>query len=192
MTPTCAGCQQKIEGNAAGFAHVTPYGPLAFSLVFAYELCPVCWAKANSGDEPTENAVMQRVNAFHMTSPPPRKKRLPAYARELAAARRRGLVPKRQGLGHIVVAFEWRPECAPDYPVVVVPEDADPLDDLDWHFAAGLDVFVMHRTCDRPKLERLVKALHREKSASICSFDMDMAAARQPGGYLDWRPNHAT
>lgn len=186
----CASCHHEIEGNAVGFGCVTPLSPLAFSLIFRYALCPACWTKGNSGDEATENAVVKAVNDYHMGKQPARKKRLPAYARELAAARRRGLVPKRQDLGHLVVAFEWRQECAPDYPVVVIPEDADPLDDLDWHFAAGLDVFIMHRPCDRLKLVRLVKALHREKAASIKSFDMDMVSARQAGAYLSWRPNH--
>jgi hypothetical protein len=133
---------------------------------------------------------MKAVNDYHMAEPPPPKKRLPAYARELAAARRRGLVPKRQDLAHIVISFEWR-KCADDYPVVVIHKDADPLDDLDWHFAAGLDVFVMHRTVDRERLVRLVKALHLAKAASTKTFDMDMVSAHQDGGYLNWRPSHA-
>lgn len=187
----CASCHQKIEGEPAGFACVTPYGPLAFELVFGHPLCPVCWEKGNSGDEATENAVVKAVNDYHMAEPPPPKKRLPAYARELTAARRRGLVPKRLDLGHMVITFEWRQECAPDYPVVVIPEDADPLHQLDWHFCAGLDVFIMHRTSDRERLLRLVRALHQAKTASIASFDMDLASSRMDGVHLNWRPNHA-
>lgn len=189
----CASCHQEIDGKtkAAGFAYITPFGPLAGKLVFGYELCPVCWAKGNSGNEVEENAVVKAVNDYHMAEPPPPKKRLPAYARELAAARSRGLVPKRLDLGHLVITFEWRTECAPDYPVVVIPEDADPLYQLDWHFAAGLDVFIMHRTSDRERLLRLVRALHQAKTASIKSFDMDLASSRMDGVHLNWRPNHA-
>lgn len=188
----CASCHQEIEGKPAGFAYVTPFGPQAFALIFGYELCPACWARGKSGNEADETSVAKAVNAFHMTPPPPPKKRLPAYARELAAARHRGLVPKRQGLGHVVVTFEWRQECAPDYPVVVIPEDADPLYQLDWHFTAGLDVFIMHRTTDRERLLRLIRALHQAKAASIKSFDINMVSAREDGGYLNWRPQHAS
>jgi len=187
----CASCHQEIEGKPAGFVNITPFGPLTGLLVFSYGVCPACWKKANSGNEDDENAVVKAVNDYHMAEPPPPKKRLPAYARELSAARRRGLIPKRQELGHLVVTFEWRQECAPDYPVVVIPEDADPLYQLDWHFAAGLDVFIMHRTSDRERLLRLVRALHQAKATSIASFDMDLASSRMDGVHLNWRPNHA-
>lgn len=187
----CASCHHEIDGNAAGFVNITPFGPLTGLLVFSYGVCPACWEKVNSGKEADENEVIKTVNKYHMTPLPEPKKRLPAYARELSAARHRGLVPKRQYLGHLVVVFEWRQECAPDYHVVVIPEDTDPLYQLDWHFAAGLDVFIMHRTSDRERLLRLVRALHQAKSASIKSFDMDMVSAREDGGYLNWRPNHA-
>lgn len=190
-TKICASCHYEIEGKVGGYAHITPMNHLAGSLFFSYALCPECWTKGNSGDEATENAVVKAVNDYHMAEPPPPKKRLPAYARELAAARRRGLVPKRLDLGHLVITFEWRQECAPDYPVVVIPEDADPLYQLDWHFAAGLDVFIMHRTSDRERLLRLVRALHQAKTASIKSFDMDLASSRMDGVHLNWRPNHA-
>lgn len=187
----CASCHQEIEGKPAGFAYITPFGPLTGALIFGYALCPACWTKANSENEAEANAIIKAVNDFHTATPPPPKKRLPAYARELAAARRRGLVPKRQDLGHLVITFEWRQECAPDYPVVVIPEDADPLYQLDWHFTAGLDVFVMHRTSDRERLLRLVRALHQAKAASIKTFDMDMVSAREKGSYLNWRPHAA-
>ncbi len=140
-----------------------------------------------------ETIVLEDGRLVGLNSPeaaaPPLKKRLPAYARPLADARRRGLVPKRHSLGHIVVTFEWRPDCAPDFPVVVVPPEYDP-DALDWHFVAGLEIFVMHRTVDRLKVERLVKALHNAKATAIKSFDMDMATAGQDGGYLNWSTNN--
>lgn len=187
----CASCHQEIEGKPAGYVNITPFGPLTGLLVFSYGVCHACWKKVNSGIETDENEVIKSVNKYHMAPLPEPKKRLPAYARELAAARRRGLVPKRQGLGHLVITFEWRQDCAPDYPVVVIPEDADPFYQLDWHFTAGLDVFIMHRTTDRARLVRLIRALHQAKAASIKTFDMDIVSAREKGGYLNWRPQHA-
>jgi hypothetical protein len=117
------------------------------------------------------------------------KKRLPAFAREIAAARHRGLVPKRHH-AHVTVNFDWRDNCAPGA-VVTIPKDADPMTDLDWHFVAGLDVFVMHGIHERPRLLRLVQALHAARAASIKTFDVDGVSAGQPGSYLNWNPNAA-
>lgn len=121
------------------------------------------------------------------TPPPAPRKRLPAYAREIAAARRRGLVPKREH-AHVTINFDWRQDCAPGA-VVTLPRDVDPLLDIDWQFAAGLDVFVLHGARERPSLLRLVQALHAAGAASIKTFDHAGVHAGRPGSFLHWIPN---
>jgi hypothetical protein len=202
----CACCRQELEGEPAGYGYVTPAdGPLSGLLLYGYPLCPHCWTK---GQGTEAEAVIQAVNRFHLGDVTPSlggfplreivapavpepvaatKKRLPAYAREIAAARRRGLVPKREH-AHITVTFDWRQDCAPGA-VVHLPRDADPATDIDWQFVAGLDVFVMHADKDRPRLLRLVQALHAARALSIQTFDMDGVNAGRPGSYLNWTPN---
>lgn len=101
-----------------------------------------------------------------------RRLALPPYARELADARARNMVPRRQDLGHVVVALEWRREIARDYPVVVLPEKTDPFS-FDWRFVAGLDVFVPHSAKDRHRAYRLMEALFAARAAHVELFDMD-------------------
>lgn len=197
VSTTCACCRCSFVDEPSGYAHITPgIEPLAGALFFSYGLCVHCWNRGQSNDDEARY-VVESVNRYHMEEqekPPtkkPKKKRLPAYAQELAQARRRGQAPKRQALGHFVINFDWRQECAPGYPVVTVPGNTDPLDEIDWSFAAGLDALVMHVPSDRFKLTRLVKALHRAGVATIKSFDMQLASSGKKGAYLNWRPNEA-
>lgn len=69
----------------------------------------------------------------------------PAYGKDLAMARRRGMVPKLQG-GFLGVALGWEVhEAAPEaMPRVVVPEDR-PMSGYQFGFLAGLPLWVFYR-----------------------------------------------
>lgn len=77
---------------------------------------------------------------------------LPAYARELADARRRGLTLRNPTVS--VVLHGLRRPCVGWG--VTVPDDRDPVA-LDWGFVRRLDVIVFRRVGDSP--ERLAAAI---------------------------------
>jgi len=110
-------------------------------------------------------------------------KKLPPYAKAINDARRNGMVPVRGCMGHIAIGFEWRRDIAPDFPVVVVPPGRDPSE-FEWRFAAGLDVFIMHRDRDIPHLHALCSALFAAKARDAQTFNMDRVCRGEPRGWL--------
>lgn len=74
------------------------------------------------------------------------RRRLPAYSRDLAQARRNGLVPD---VGFILVALDWElgQQCDEALVRIVVPPDRLP-GETDFGFLAGLSVIVAHRDTD--------------------------------------------
>lgn len=122
-------------------------------------------------------------------------KKLPPYAKAIHDVRRKGQVPARGCLGHIAIGFEWRRNIVPDFPVVVVPPQSVP-DQYSWRFVAGLDVFIMHRDQDIPRLQALCRELFAAKAHDVQTFNMDRASRRegrvwlrlkiQPGAAFPW------
>lgn len=110
-------------------------------------------------------------------------KKLPPYAKVIADARRKGLVPARGCMGHIAIGFEWRRNIVPDFPVVVVPPDRDPAE-FNWQFSAGLDVFIMHRDRDIPYLHALCCALFAAKAHDVQTFNIDRVCRHEPYAWL--------
>jgi hypothetical protein len=82
---------------------------------------------------------------------------LPAYARELADARRRGLTLRKP---LVSVALHWRSRPAIGYGVVV-PDDSDPRC-LDWSWCLRLDVIVLRQG---DATDRLMDALRAIEAA---------------------------
>lgn len=83
--------------------------------------------------------------------------RLPPYGREFAQARRKGLIPRRLGFGHIVVNLEWR-EPSAAHPFICIPPGSDPAS-FDLTFVAGLHVTVSHNDRQAHRVPALVDAL---------------------------------
>jgi hypothetical protein len=111
------------------------------------------------------------------------RKRLPPYAKAINDARRKGMIPARGGLGHIAIGFEWRHNIVPDFPVVVLPPEREP-GEFEWRFAAGLDIFIMHRDRDIPRLHALCCALFAAKAHDVQTFNMDKVCRGEPRAWL--------
>src|SRR5262245_48895526 len=79
-----------------------------------------------------------------MTASAHSRTRLPAFGRELANLRRRGLVPQAGSIRIAIDDWELRGSRA-DYGHVVVAADHDPAE-LDFSFLFGLDAWVIFRS----------------------------------------------
>jgi len=110
-------------------------------------------------------------------------KKLPPYAKAIADARRKGLVPARGDMGHIAIGFEWRRNIVPDFPVVVIPPGRDP-GEFNWQFVAGLDVFIMHRDRDIPSLHSLCAALFSASATDVQTFNIDRVCRGEKRAWL--------
>lgn len=91
--------------------------------------------------------------------------KLPPFARELADARRQGLVPELPE-GYFLVAFGWaiHRRIADDerWPRVVIPLDAA-IQDYDFRPLAGLDLLLLFELLDQdrvPEIEDCLLAIH--------------------------------
>ncbi len=84
--------------------------------------------------------------------------RLLAYAAELAAARRRGLVPRLLGLGHVSLVLGWNNHATGGLHRLVLPPDAD-LEDIDLSCLAGLHVLLTHTEAESARAAATVGAL---------------------------------
>ncbi len=85
-------------------------------------------------------------------------RRLPAYAAELAAARRRGLVPRRLGFGHVAVVLAWENRGTAGLHRTVFPPDT-PLAEFDLTCFAGLNVLLTHREAESARAAEAVERL---------------------------------
>jgi hypothetical protein len=86
------------------------------------------------------------------------QRRLPAYAAELAAARRRGLVPRQLGFGHVAVVVAWENRATAGLHRIVFPPDT-PIAELDLTCFAGLNVFMTHHEADSARAAEAVERL---------------------------------
>jgi hypothetical protein len=86
------------------------------------------------------------------------RRRLPAFAAELAAARRRGLVPRRLGFGHVAVVLNWDNRSTAGLRRIVLPPDVE-LAALDLGCLAGLHVLLTHTETESARAAAAVDAL---------------------------------
>lgn len=103
------------------------------------------------------------------------KKRLPAFAAELAAARRRGLVPRRLGYGHVGLVLNWNNHATAGLHRLVLPPDVE-LDAVDLGCLAGLHVLLSHTESESARAAATVGALlaagvHRVDAANLDAID---------------------
>jgi hypothetical protein len=99
------------------------------------------------------------------------RRRLPAYARELADARRQGLVPD---VGFIVVAMDWDLGGSMDGLVrVVVPPNHEPSK-MDFSFLAGLNVILVHRDTDRDRATAIADQLQAVRLGELAIINVDL------------------
>ncbi len=93
---------------------------------------------------------------------------LPAYARELADARRRGLTLRDptvsvalHGLRRPIIGYG-----------VCVPDDRDPAA-LDWAWRRGLDVIVFRRGEDKDRVRSAIQAIKRARPKRLLLIECD-------------------
>lgn len=96
-----------------------------------------------------------------------RASKVPAYAAQLASARRRGLTLRKP---LVSVALHWRERPAIGYGVVV-PDDADPAA-LDWSWARNLEVIVLRQGDSSSRLLTALRAIEAASPRRLLVLDM--------------------
>jgi hypothetical protein len=86
------------------------------------------------------------------------RRRLPAYAAELAKARRQGMAPRRLGFGHVAVVLGWENRATAGLHRTVFPPDT-PIAELDLACFAGLNVFMTHSEAESARAAEAVERL---------------------------------
>jgi|GEM_PF-4405904 len=103
---------------------------------------------------------------------PTTRRRLPAFAAELAAARRRGLVPRRLGCGHVAVVLNWNNRATAGLHRIVFPPDVE-LDALDLGCMAGLHVLLTHTETESARAAAAVDALLAAGASRVDAANLD-------------------
>jgi len=98
--------------------------------------------------------------------------RLPPYSADIVKARRLGHVPVPGVFGHVVVLPTWKAETTGAF--IVCPDDVH-ASVWDFFFLAGLDVSLLVRPIDEPRLVELVHALLAAEPRSLLVLDMAKA-----------------
>ncbi|MBM3272831.1 hypothetical protein FJY94_06235 [Candidatus Kaiserbacteria bacterium] len=86
------------------------------------------------------------------------RRRLPAFAAELAAARHRGLVPRHLGFGYVAVVLNWDNHATAGLHRIVLPPNVE-LATLDLGCLAGLHVLLTHTETESARAAAAVDAL---------------------------------
>lgn len=95
------------------------------------------------------------------------RKPLPAYATDLANARRKGLTLRNPTVS---VVLHWRRRPSIGYGVVV-PDAADPAA-LDWSWCRNLEVIVFRRSDAAARVVRTVAAIERARPRRLLVVDV--------------------
>lgn len=112
-------------------------------------------------------------------------RRLPAYARAIADARRRGLVPATPtGWVFVVIGWPMHRIVAEKHLRVVVELDADPHQ-LDFSFLAGLHVLIAHQPQDRAVALALGDAIWPWRPLTLTAAPVP---CEPPSMYHHWHP----
>lgn len=111
--------------------------------------------------------------------------KLPPYAKELAQARRQGMVPAVAS-GWFVVALGWGVHRRiPDqdrFPRVVLPMDVA-VQDYDLRPLAGLDLLLVYDRADAARVQEVAECLLAVKPRSLTSCPIDS----EGGDWYFWR-----
>jgi hypothetical protein len=100
------------------------------------------------------------------------RRRLPAYAADLAKARRRGMAPRRLGFGHVAVVLGWQNRASAGLHRIVFPPDA-PLAELDLACFAGLNVFMTHTEAESARAAEAVERLLAADARWVEAVNLD-------------------
>lgn len=115
------------------------------------------------------------IKPFHLKAPP--------YSKPITRARRFGFAPKHIGLGHVIIALEWRAEYLEICPHVVLPPDEDPQL-FDWSFCAGLDIcMVCTDAHSEYRQKKLARNLFAANIGSLKILNIDGLANRRDDAF---------
>ena len=106
-------------------------------------------------------------------------KRPPAYAKELADARRRGLRPREFGLGHVAVVLDWDNRASGGLHRLVFPRDVD-VRELDLSCLAGLRVLLTYREVDAERAAVAVDAILGAGAECVNAGNLDAFEREEP------------
>ncbi len=101
------------------------------------------------------------------------KKRPPAYAKELVAARKQGLVPARGGFGHIAVTLGWQDKRTGGLPRLVVPDDMA-VEEVDLTCLAGLSVLLTYTAEQAGRAIDMVQAMFDARVDEVTAMNMTL------------------
>lgn len=104
-------------------------------------------------------------------------RRLPPYARPIADARARGLIPRRLSGVHLVVVLDWHERRTGAVPRIVLL--GDPAS-FDLRFLAGLDVRLPYTGRDAERVASAVDALLAAGAVSVETVHHDLREAGAP------------
>lgn len=103
--------------------------------------------------------------------------KLPPFAKQLAEARDRGLIPRRLGGVHIAITLDWGERRTGGVHRLVMPTDPT---GFDLRCLAGLDVRVVHATHDAFRVLAAVDAILAAGAASVETVNHDLIKAGAP------------
>ena len=100
-------------------------------------------------------------------------KRFPAFGKQMAHLRRKGLMPARR----VIVATDWNIGKA--FPRIMVTEET-PVTNLRFNYLAGLNVQIVHFDRDEFILPDLITEIVKIKPATLTTFNMSAVKAGKP------------
>lgn len=103
------------------------------------------------------------------------RRKLPAYGKALADARRQGLVPQQFGYGHVAVTVDWRTKSTAGLPRLVCPPDDD-ISVMDFSCLAGLAVLLPFAADDAARAAEAVAAMLAAGAAGVWAWNMSIVA----------------
>ena len=105
------------------------------------------------------------------------RRKLPPFAKQLAEARARGLIPRRLGGVHIAITLDWSERRTGGVHRLVLPTDPT---GFDLRCLAGLDVRVVHATHDASRVLAAVDAVLAAGATTVETVNHDLIAAGAP------------
>lgn len=103
------------------------------------------------------------------------RRKLPAYGKALADARRQGLVPQPCGYGHVAVTVDWRTRATAGLPRLVCPPD-DAISVMDFSCLAGLAVLLPFEAADAARAAEAVTAMLEAGAAGVWAWNLSIVA----------------
>ncbi|MCP5191021.1 MAG: hypothetical protein H6988_11610 [Pseudomonadales bacterium] len=107
------------------------------------------------------------------------RSRLPPYAKPLAEARAKGLMPRRMGMGQVCVVLSWDSHATAGLHRVVLPPDLAP-ENVDFGWLAGLAVLLTHTDGEASRVPAVLDAILANSAARVDVINLDQVRRGAP------------